>query len=104
MDGVVHSTPNLWIAGSHGRHRQLYTIALTLSPCVGVPDRGVADDCVVPRIHRNAGGGPYVGFAYYWRTIYDFRRKRSGHRPDCGSCNGDMRGALKALLLVNEQL
>ena len=32
------------------------------------------------------------------------RSKPSGHRPDRGSCNGDIRGALKALLLVNEQL
>ena len=82
--GVIHSTRPLWIAGSYGRHRPLYTIALTLSPCVGVPDRGVADAESVPNIHRNAGGGHDIVPQYNRRTFNDFRRKRSGHRPDRG--------------------
>ena len=40
----------------------------------------------------------------YRRTSDDFRRKQAAIDQIVATCNGDMRGALKALLMVNEQL
>ena len=58
----------------------------------------------VPKIHRNSGGGHKFVPEYNRRTAMISNASEAAIDQIVANCNGDIRGALKALLLVNERL
>ena len=83
---VFHKPPNpvdsgvIW-ASSEILYSDADTFAMCRTCLIGM----WPTPALVPNIHRNAGGEPDILFhEYNRRTINDFRRKRSGHRPDRG--------------------
>jgi hypothetical protein len=92
----------LWIAGSYPQHQLFYTVVPVFrheTPCLidrTAPDlstesTGTGDD-------TRSSQGIFGGLS----MISD--RSEIAIDQIVASCNGDLRGALKALLLVNEQL
>ena len=65
---------------------------------------GAADATCTTVIHRNTGGGQTLFHGDHRRTCDDFRPSEAAIDQIVANCNGDVRGALKALLLVNEHL
>ena len=58
----------------------------------------------VPDIHRNSGSGHNFVPEYNRRTALISNACEAAIDQIVANCNGDIRGALKALLLVNERL
>jgi len=54
--------------------------------------------------HRNGEGALMVGPAGHGRFLMSFRSSEATIDEIVASCNGDLRGAVRALLLVNEHL
>ena len=82
----------------------LYTNALSLSPCVGLPD-GVAD---ARDLYPKSTGTAAAATSLFQSTIGELAMISNASEAAIdqivANCNGDIRGALKALLLVNERL
>lgn len=100
-DGLSTAAGPLWITGSSGRHRHFIRmqqhfrhVSARLMGCRRL-------DCTRnPQI----GGGPKFVQAYHRRSSHDFNASEAAIDQIVANCNGDIRGALKALLLVNERL
>jgi hypothetical protein len=60
--------------------------------------------CPIPAIHSNAGDAKALSHREIGGFSMTSRPNEAAIDEIVASCNGDMRGALKALLLVNEQL
>jgi hypothetical protein len=71
---------------------------------VDVSDGDVAGACILPNIHRKVGADDKL----FQRTLGGVPMISDASEAAIdqivASCNGDIRGALKALLRVNEQL
>src|SRR6266576_621743 len=97
----------LWLkqrVPSYRRHRQLHiTVISTLAAQRACAiEAGIG--CSVPAIHRNPGQVRKSYPADNWRLRMLPESNDTAIDQIVARCNGDIRGALKALLLINEHL